>query len=230
MVLEYVENLSQIPVFAGIDHETIVQLTHHLPRKSFDVGDMLISQGSRSLNGYMLLEGRVEVYYTSKDEEKTTIIFHEAPWVVGQVELWEEYPCLANVEAIEPCVALEMSKKDYLGLLHSSHQVAINMVRVMSQLLWITGEDRRVKFFGRVEHLLANLICHFATMYGQREERGVVLTKPVNKSEIAEILGVARRSVIRAFDQLESEKLLYVQAQQLVIPNLIALQDKARDL
>ncbi len=222
------ENLSKLPLFTSIAADQIEHLTRHLPRKNFKEGDILVQQGSKDLRGFLLLDGKVGVYAEAKSRVRTTIIFHQAPYLFGFLELWRERSYLASIVAIEPCSTIVVSKKDYLKLLHSNHQVCINMVQLLSNLLYKTAKDYRLKMFGQVDNLVANTLCSFAQLYGEEHRYGVLVRKEVNKSEMAEILGVARRSVIRAMESLEKEGLIQVQKKQLVIPDLKALRKKAQ--
>lgn len=221
------EALHTLPIFTSLSPDTIDHLTRGLPRKTFKKGETLLRQGARDLKGYLLLDGKVGVFSESKDGMRTAIIFHEAPFVLGVIELARERAYLGTVEAIEPCSTIVITRKDYLRMLQSSHQVAVNMVQLLSNLLYKTGTDRRIRQFGRVEHLVANTLCSFAQLYGEEHRYGILVRKDVNKSEIAEILGVARRSVIRAMEELEGEGLVQVQGKTLVIPDLEALRKKA---
>lgn len=222
--------LKDIPLFAGVPFETIEKLARHFAFKNFKKGDFLIQQGAKALEMFLILEGKVETFYTSKEGQKTTIIFHEAPFITGEIELFEERKYLANVVALEPCKTRVLSRKQFLELLQANHQVAINLARLLSCLLCETGEDRRVKFFGRVENLLANLICYHAKLYGEERSYGILIRRELNKKEIADSLGVSRKSVIEAFKFLEKEGLIKVEDNQVILPDLRALQDKARCL
>ena len=75
--------------------------------------------------------------------------------------------------------------------------------------------------------MVAGTHCSFAQLYREEHRYGILIRKEINKSEIAEILGVARRSVIRAFETLEEEKLVQLEKKQLVIPDIVALRRKA---
>lgn len=223
-------SLSQIPLFKGVPFESIEKLTQNFSQRNFKRGELLIEQGTKAIEMFLILEGKIETFYLSKEGEKTTIIYHEAPFITGEIELFEERKYLANVIALEPCRTLIVTRKQFLNLLQSNHQVCINLARVLSYLLCETGEDRRVKFFGRVKHLLANLICYQAQLYGKETSYGILIQKEVNKKDIATSLGVARKSVIEAFKQLEKEGLIHIDAKQVIIPDLRILQTKARDL
>lgn len=224
------DRLKSHPIFHGIPPSLIDKLMRGYERKKFRKGEFIVKQGDMALEVFFFLEGKFEVFYLSREGIKTTIIYHEAPHITGEIEVFDNHRYLANVMALEPCDTIRLTKKQYLELLHSNHQICINTVKLLSNLLCQTGEDRRVKFFGRVDHLLANLLCYHASMFGEKRSYGILIKKEINKKEIAESLAVARRSVIEAFKKLQGEKLIYMEGKQLVIPNLAALQHKAKTL
>jgi CRP-like cAMP-binding protein len=161
--------------------------------------------------------------------QRRTILYHAAPYIVGFIELIHKHPLLGTVVALERVECLEVDRAAYLGILQRNHQLAINVVKMLSELLWQTAEDRRVRLFGSVDHLVANSLCYLARLYGEERSSGVLITKELNKSALAESLGVARRSVIRAIENLEAEGLVEISGRQVWIPDLRALQRRARD-
>lgn len=225
--MEKFEGLIGHPLLRGIDFQTIKRLVENLPQRNFKKGDMIIKQGERCLEAYLLLSGKVEVFYTTEEDERVTIIFHKAPFMFGEIEIFEERPYLASVSAIEPCETMAVSKKNYLEMLHTSHQLAINAVQLLSNLLVQTARDRRVKIFGTVENLLANLLCTYASLFGEAHGKGVAVKRRINKSELSKVLGVARQSAIRAFDALVHEKAIELRGKELFIPDIKALQRRS---
>lgn len=219
--------IHEFQLFSGLRHETIDQLTREYPKKTFRKGDQLTKQATQEHQVHLLVEGRVRVESESKDGQRTTITFHEAPTILGHIEIWKDRPHLANVIAMEKCQSIALSKKDYLKLLQTNHQVSINMVKLLSGLIYQQGRDLHVRMFGQVDHLVANTLCSFAQLYGEEHDYGILVRRPISKSELAEILGVARRSVIRALQQLEKDGLIQMDGKDLVVPDLAALQKRA---
>lgn len=223
------DKLYRFPLFAGLPRPTVENLADRFTKKTFKRGDRLHKQGEKDQRVTLLIDGKAGVYAETPDGNKTALIFHEAPAIFGHVEIFQERPVLGSVIAIEPCVGLVLPRSEFLKMLHGYHQVSINLCSIFSSLLYRIAKDRRVRMFGRVEHLVANTLCSFAQLYGEEHRYGVLVRKEINKSEIAQILGVNRRSVIRALAQLEEDKLIRIEDRQLVIPDMAALQKKAHE-
>lgn len=221
------DKIHRFPLFAGLDSARIDRFIKACERRQFRKDERLLKQADKTNSVILLLDGKAGVYAQSPEGIKAAMLFHEAPSLFGHVEVFQQKPMLADVIASEPCVVLVAPRAEFLKLLHESHQAAINLCQIFSGLLLRVARDRRVRLFGRVEHLLANTLCSFAQLYGEEHRYGVLLSKEINKSELAEILGVNRRSIIRAMAQLEEEGLVRLDGKQLIIPNLDSLRQKA---
>lgn len=222
--------LMTLPAFAGVPLDEIVRLTQNLPRKNFKRGDRIIRRGQYAKEAYLLLKGKVEVFQQSEVGLRITVLYHEAPFFFGEIELFEERAYSANVKAMESCETLVVSKNNYLKILHSNHQVAVNMIHLLSNLLCEIIENRRIQLFGRTENSLANLLWYHAKLFGKKEKEGTTIQKPLNKSELATVLGISRPSIINAFKQLQKEGLVILKNKYLFIPSIEALLAKARKL
>lgn len=221
------DRLKDFPLFNSITQATLDSLTRGLKEVEFKAGHRILQQGQKGTRAYLLYVGKVAVEAESKDGSKANIVFQSAPGIFGTIELWSEAPSLANVVAMEPCYALVLEKTDFFRMLQSNHQVCINMVQLLSHMFYQAGSDRQVRLFGKVENLVANTLCYFAQLYGEEHPYGILVRKEINKSELSVMLGVARRSVIRAVDSLVKEKLIEVQDRQWVVPNIAELKKKA---
>lgn len=221
------ERLQRFPLFTGVDPDRVERLRKVCERRHLRKGEKLIRQGDKPAAVHLLLDGKVGVYAESPEGIRAAMLFHEAPWIFGHVETFHQKLFMANVEATEPCTVVVVPRAEFLKLLHGSHQAAINLCQLFAGLIQRMARDRRVRLFGRVEHLVANTLCSFAQLYGEEHRYGILVRKEINKSEIAEILGVNRRSVIRAMSLLEEEGLIRLDGRQMIIPNIDALRHKA---
>jgi CRP-like cAMP-binding protein len=120
-----------------------------------------------------------------------------------------------------------LEKKEFYTLLNSSHQFAINLVKILSKLLLQDGVSRRVESFGAVNNLVANTLCSLAQIYGEERDAGVLVRKEISQSELAKMVGTSRKSIIHALTHLTENSLIEKEDKYFFIPNLIALQSFA---
>ena len=216
--------LKRLALFSSLSAETIAKLTKPFPEVHFKQGSLLAKQGRKDIRLHVVTEGRIRIFSRGKSGKKVTLGICDAPSILGELEIWQECAYLASVEAVEPCTAYSLDRDAFLRLLHSNHQVCINLVKILAAIALQDAMDARLRAFGNAIHLVANTLCGFADRYGEEKRYGVLINKAVNKAEIADLLGLNRRSVIRSFTELEKRKLIDSSGKQLVVADLGALR------
>ena len=220
-------SVQRSPLFASLSQDEVEALIKNVPREKYKKGQTIVKQGAKGTKAYVLEEGRVGVYTQSPTGAKTIVMANKAPYLFGEIEVMQNKSYLGSVVALDPSAALVFSKNEFLKLLHANHQVAINFGMICLETLYQTSHDWRLRLFGEVEHRVAKVLVYYAKVYGEEQHYGILIRRDINKSHIAELLGVARKSVIRAIKQLEAEKLIQIDDEQVVIPDLSALKAKA---
>jgi CRP-like cAMP-binding protein len=223
------ESLSVFPFFSQLSKRDVDALLKGLPRKQFKNGDKILKQGQPCTEAHLLIEGKVEVTTTGPRGAEVHILLHQAPSLFGIIEIWREARHLGNVVAMGPCTTLTLDKAAYLRLLHSSHQACVSIIQFLSDQIYQNGSDHRTRLFGAAEHALSGFLLAHAASLGEVTQAGTVLRIPINKSQIANSLGMSRRQIIRAFEILTKENLIEGQSGQLVILDVEALRRKARE-
>jgi CRP-like cAMP-binding protein len=223
------QNLSSFPFFSQLSKKEVDTLLAGLPRRQFKNGEAILRQGEPCLAAHLLIEGRVEVTTTGPRDTGVHIMLHQAPSLFGIIEIWREARQLGNVIALGPCTTLPMDKAAYLRLLHSSHQACVSIIQFLSDQIYQNGSDHRTRLFGAAEHALASFLLAHAASLGEKTQAGTVLKMPINKSQIANSLGMSRRQIIRAFEILTKDGLIEGQSGQLILLDIEALRRKSRE-
>ncbi len=217
------------PFLSQLSKREVETLLSGLPKRQFKNGDFILRQGEPCQHAYLLLEGKVEVTTTGPRDTEVHIMLHQAPSLFGIIEIWREARQLGNVIALEPCTTLQLDRAAYQRLLHSSHQACVSIIQFLSDQIYQNGADNRTRLFGTAEHALANYLLAHAASLGETTQSGIVLRMPINKSQIANSLGMSRRQIIRAFELLTKEGLIEGQSGQLIILDAEALRRKGRE-
>src|SRR4051812_23712731 len=103
------EKLVNSLMFAGVPLETIERLTRKLPVRTFKKNETIIRQGDTATVAYFLIDGKVAVNYEAQDGNKTTVMYHFAPYIFGEIEILEGARYVGNVVALSACKTLVLS-------------------------------------------------------------------------------------------------------------------------
>ena len=108
-------------------HQLIARFSTH----TFQPGEMLVSQGEEGGSLFLIASGLVEVRKLEPDGDRMLLAQFGAGEVVGEISLVLRRPATADVIAVQPTVALELTWaefheaiRDYPGLLQQLYEVA----------------------------------------------------------------------------------------------------------
>ena len=83
----------------------------HLPRQTFNPGQLVICEGDVGDSAYMVASGKCRAFRTRSDGSQETLAEMGVGDVFGEVALLLEEPRAASVEAVEPTTVLVLDKR-----------------------------------------------------------------------------------------------------------------------
>jgi CRP/FNR family transcriptional regulator len=214
------EFLQTIPYFTGLGESGINSIRRLVYEKKAGRGELLLSEGGKADVLYFVVEGVVKVFKTSADgkEQILRIIrpgesFNDVPVLNGGVSL-------VSAGAMGPVVLYAIKKSDLEGIMREHHQVAFNVIKVLSQ--------RVVELISLVEDLsfrhvtgrVAKMLLEYA---GDKTGDRPRLTQ----QEMAAMIGTAREMVGRSLKSLEGEGAIRMERNRIIITDPKALRETA---
>lgn len=118
-------DLSTIPLFSGLDRINLAKLLPNLERMEFRAGDTIFRQGDQGDCLYILVQGSVRVYISSKITGDREIAVLREGECIGEVALLTGEPRSAHVEALTDLIVLRLHKHRFDELLRQHHVLAL---------------------------------------------------------------------------------------------------------
>jgi len=117
----------------GMDLEAVMSLLEDCPVREIKDGTVLINAGQPNHFLYLLLSGRLRIHVQDLTLDPLTIL--EPGELVGELSLIDGQQTSASVVAHEDCRLLELDEKIMWTLVEDSHDVARNLLFILSQRL-----------------------------------------------------------------------------------------------
>ena len=128
-----VEELERVRLLRNVDLTALAPLLRACELLSLNAEDVLIKPGETHRSMYLLLSGRLGVHLGSLDDEAVAVL--EAGESVGELALLDEQPRSAWVVASDSARVLELSEDVFWSILGASHDVALNLLSILSARL-----------------------------------------------------------------------------------------------
>lgn len=196
------------PVFEGVEREVVELIVGSALEREVAPGAHVLMEDQVDVAFFMLVKGSVKVLYRSPEGLEVVVKLFRAPAVFGEMECLTDVPYLETVQALERAVVLEVPRQHFLGALRRSHALTFNVLGDLAARLCIAAQNERSLAFHPVETRLANLLLTYVDFYGLPVPSGTRIRIPLSQDDLANALGVARRSVTRALKQWQDEDLI----------------------
>lgn len=217
--------LSKVPLFASLDHDSLVTITSQMQHKSYKKGETIIREGSLSMGFTVIQQGSAKAYRITGDGREQILYIFPTYDYFGARFLFTEEAVPYSVEALEDSHVCILSKKLLMRLLAKHPPVAMELIEAMANRM------RRLELViqsmgGRnAEMRIASLLLEFIDTYGRKTGRGIEVTLPLSREGIANYLGIARETLSRKLTQMEEEGIIsFLDNRLMVVENPEALR------
>ena len=91
--------LPKIPLFSDLPHDAFIALFEQCPLRRFDVGQVIVEQGSKGESFFVICAGKVRVFKNIEGDKRKDLAVLEEGTFFGEVALLSDAPRTASVEA-----------------------------------------------------------------------------------------------------------------------------------
>ena len=212
-----VEPLKRVEYFSGCTTAELDWVKDFITQETVDKGGIFLIEGEWYDFLYFLISGVAKVYKTSSDgkEQILRIIrpgdsFNDVPVLSGGVNL-------ASAAAMSGALLNGIKKKDLEAVSKEHPQIALNIIKVLSQRVQEMIELVEDLSFRNVSGRVAKILLeHIGNGNGERPR--------LTQQEMAAMIGTAREMVGRSFRSLEEEGAIRIERNRIIITNQAILK------
>lgn len=154
---------------------------------------------------YILISGEVKVYKSLADGRQQ---IHKLTTIPGDLIACEDVfldTHSSTAETIVPTVVGRLTAVDMTRLMKEHRPIADTLMRSMARNL--NSYIKHIANLGQKKALerVASYLVFLSETHGERNLRSEVLTQSLTRTELADVLGITQRTLIRSLKQLESD-------------------------
>ena len=135
-----VEALRSVPLFSSVSEEDARALVGLLKPRSLPRGALLFRQGDAGDAMYLVEAGRVRIFVTDEDGEELTVAELARGDFFGEMALVDGKSRTASASALDDARLRSLAREDFLAFVRKNSDVALAMVKAISQRLRRTDE------------------------------------------------------------------------------------------
>lgn len=127
--------LARTELFKGVDDAARRLIAERVGERVVERGRSVFVQGEPGDRMYVLAEGAVKLYVSSRDGGIVELARHQPPASFGELALLDGGPRSASAEAVERSVLLVVIRAELLRLLRSEEKVAEALLRALGTMV-----------------------------------------------------------------------------------------------
>jgi CRP/FNR family cyclic AMP-dependent transcriptional regulator len=205
--------------------ENLERLKSIMYTKSAKADSYLFWEGEPADYLYYVKKGLVKLTKTTDTGTKITLYLHHTDDLFGQIDPFQESAHTFNAEVIEDAEFGIIQQKDLETLLWQHGDLAIEFMKWMGMMHRMTQTKfRDLMLYGK-PGALCSLLIRLSNSYGAPCGDNIRISKKINNSEMAEMIGATRESVNRMLSDLRKEDVIHVENGTVTIKNADYLRD-----
>lgn len=134
-VFQEAEQLRQVPMFCKLEPSKLKLLAFTSEALTFSDGEALFHVNEPSDCAYVIMNGEVEILAETDGGEQIVVITRGANELIGEMAILNNAPRSATLRAKGQVKALRISNDSFLKLLTENAEVALDVMRQLSEKL-----------------------------------------------------------------------------------------------
>lgn len=187
---------------------------------------VLISEGQSPRGVYIACSGRIKLSVIAKDGKTVILKVAGERDVLGLSAVVSGRPSPFEATTMESCQIKFIERQTFLGVLHSSSEMALKAAGLLSREIGETFDDVHQLLLARssTEKLARLLLSWVSNNPGSRDLR---VYSHFTHEEIAQMIGSSRETVTRLLSDMKRRQVIRLEGSTLIIPNRLALETLA---
>jgi CRP-like cAMP-binding protein/CheY-like chemotaxis protein len=184
---------------------------------------IVYSEGNHPTKLYYVEKGKVKTFKTNSDGKEFTVGLHTEGDFIGYVAMLEGTVYKETAEAIDDTEIAIIPIEEFSGLIESNKEVMQKFIKLLAKDVAEKEDQLLGLAYNSLRKRVADALITLQTKY--RKDQGEKFSIQISREDLANIAGTATESLIRTLSDFKSEKLIEIQAGNIIIINEKKLAD-----
>jgi len=216
-VMEYVDLLARVPLFASLKPDRLNELAGKLKPRSYRRGETIFHQDDPAATIHVIKNGQVKINTTSPEGGEIILAILTDGDFFGELSLLDEGPRSANAIAMEATQTLTLQHGDFLEVMSKHPEMVKDAISYLASRLRHADHRMEDAVFLDLPARLAKRLLELAQKRGVRTDDGIEIDLRLTQQDLAAAAGVTRIAVNRQLGKLQDMGLLSIQGQRIII-------------
>lgn len=217
----------KLTIVCDLKGEDLLEFQSNVKKNQITAGQIIFIEGEKCRGLYIIMHGRVKLYYESIDGKEQIVDIIGPGTVFGDLSMTDDSKYDVSAKAYEDGVYCSISLDYFQQLIKNKPQVALRLLSVLESKLTKSRKTIRDLSLKRARHRIASIIIRLAKEDGFETTQGIKIKLPVTVQTLAFMSGLTQETASRVLSEFRKDKILSLKNRQLKILDYQALKEIA---
>ncbi|QDV24248.1 Crp/Fnr family transcriptional regulator [Aureliella helgolandensis] len=204
-------------LFQRLTEQQLELLEKRARQRKFAKGSSVYLPTDRSDGAFLLAEGRVRICATTPEGKQSILAFVEAGELFGELALLEPGQREERADVVNAATIILIPGDILRELMEVSAPLALGVTKLIGLRRRRIERRLRSLLFRSNRERLTHLLIELSEQYGNPTSEGIELAIRLSHQDLASIIGATRETVTTLLGEMQSEGLLQIKRQRLLI-------------
>lgn len=192
-------------LFSALSPQDLSVVSALFTEEEFEKDQYIFTEGDPPDWLYIVKEGTIKMVKQSQSGREMIISIMTAGDVIGEVAVFDGGPYPATAQGMGRGIILKLAKKEFASLLKRHPSIAVEIIGDLGRKLRAAVNVARELRGERVEGRIAMVLLKLARKVGTLVEGKVMLTIPLTRQNVADMVGSTIETTIRVISRFKKE-------------------------
>ena len=198
----HLKTLEHIPIFSCLLPEDKLRLSQIISEKHFRKNSVILMEDESKNFMYVVFSGKIKVIRINLDGKEQILVIRKKGDFFGEMTLLDGKAQPATIVAMEDATVGLISKNDFEQYFMKDEKVLKQIISLLCERLRESWVMLRVLGQPDAEARVRAVLAHISSVYGIRDNRGVMIPFKLTHKELADFASLARETVSRLLMRL----------------------------
>lgn len=198
----------KVSIFSSLTEAQLSMVTNLITRKVFKKGEVIFNEGEVSDKLFIINHGSIKSFtYTKDGKEQILYVLKEGDFF-GDLSLLKRSKYSHSASALQDTYMCMLHKNDFDKILKENTEISINILEYMHDRILNLENLVQTITTKDMDSRLATLLLNFSEKFGVKTEKGMEISFPLSREDMANYIGVTRETISRKLSSFEQEDVI----------------------
>jgi len=217
----------KLTIISDLQGTDLLDFQKNVHKHSVKSGQLIYSEGEDCTALYIVMHGRIKIYYENTEGKEQIVDIIEPGAVFGNVSLTPGKKCDVSAEGYEDGMYCSISLEYYRQLVQNKPQVALRLLSVLESQLTKSRKIIRDLSLKRARQRIASVILRVAGEENSTTSGEVEIKLPITVQTLAYMSGLTQETASRVMSEFRKNGVISLKSRHLKILNYEILKEIA---